>query len=51
MAIDPVCGMEVEDKTAEFHSNYGGKEFYFCGETCQLTFEERPEQFAASSAA
>lgn len=42
MAKDPVCGMIVNEKTA-LHSEFGGKEFYFCSPTCQKTFTE-PEK-------
>ena len=30
MEIDPVCGMEVDPKTAAGKSNYLGKAYYFC---------------------
>jgi len=45
MAIDPVCGMRVDEKTAE-RSTYAGKTFYFCSKTCKQEFDANPEQFA-----
>lgn len=41
---DPVCGMPVAEHTG-FHSSHGGKDFYFCGSTCQQDFERDPERY------
>jgi YHS domain-containing protein len=30
MAIDPVCKMVVDEKTAKLKSEYKGKTYYFC---------------------
>lgn len=30
MAIDPICQMTVDEKTARFTSVYKGKKYYFC---------------------
>jgi len=30
MAKDPVCGMNVNEKSATFKSEYKGKTYYFC---------------------
>ena len=30
MAIDPICKMTVDEKTAKFTSDYKGKRYYFC---------------------
>lgn len=45
MAIDPVCKMEVEEKTAQFKSNYQGQTYYFCAPGCMKAFEENAEKF------
>jgi YHS domain-containing protein len=50
MAIDPVCEMEVDEKTAAAKSSYEGKIYYFCSEECKDTFEEDPEEFISSAA-
>jgi YHS domain-containing protein len=50
MAKDPVCGMELEEQDAEFQSQYAGREYVFCSETCKDKFENNPEQYAASAA-
>jgi P-type Cu+ transporter len=45
MTIDPVCGMEVDERETELQSQYAGKRYYFCSEECQTTFERRPEKY------
>ena len=41
---DPVCGMPVAEHTG-FHSSHGGKDFYFCGSTCQQSFQREPGRY------
>ena len=38
MAKDPVCGMEVDEKTAEFSVVKKEKEYYFCSKNCYNEF-------------
>ncbi|GAB4113273.1 MAG: YHS domain-containing protein [Candidatus Caldatribacteriota bacterium] len=45
MAIDPVCKMEVDEKTAKFKSEYHGKNYYFCAPGCKKKFEDNPEKY------
>ncbi|TRZ89509.1 MAG: YHS domain-containing protein [Methanosarcinales archaeon] len=45
MAIDPVCGMTVDEKTAQFKTDYEGTTYYFCALGCKKVFEERPEKY------
>jgi len=47
MAIDPVCGMKVDEKTAKFKSEYQDETYYFCAPGCKFTFEEKPEDFVS----
>jgi Cu+-exporting ATPase len=47
MEIDPVCGMEVDPKTAAGSSEYQGKTYYFCSQGCLEDFKEDPESFLA----
>jgi len=42
MAKDPVCGMYVDDRTATITRTIRGNKWYFCSETCAMTFE-KPE--------
>ncbi len=44
-AIDPVCKMEVDPKTAKFKSEYKGKTYYFCAPGCKKSFDENPKKF------
>ena len=44
MAIDPVCGMTVEEARAPAKVEYAGKSYYFCAQGCQRAFEQDPEQ-------
>jgi len=43
--IDPVCGMEIEPKTAEYKIRYKGEVYYFCAESCLRNFSENPENY------
>ncbi|MGD0954385.1 MAG: YHS domain-containing protein [Methanotrichaceae archaeon] len=45
MAIDPVCKMSVDEKTAKLKSTYKGKTYYFCAPGCKKAFEEAPEKY------
>jgi YHS domain-containing protein len=45
MAIDPVCGMEVDEKKAPAQYEYKGKKYYFCAVGCKERFAKDPEQF------
>jgi YHS domain-containing protein len=45
MAIDPVCGMEVDEKTAAATYEYQGKTYYFCAPGCKASFEKDPEKY------
>ena len=45
MAIDPVCQMTVDEKTAKFKSEYKGNKYYFCAPGCKKAFDENPEKF------
>jgi YHS domain-containing protein len=46
MAIDPICKMEVDEKTAKFISVFKGKKYYFCAPGCKKKFDENPEEYA-----
>lgn len=44
LAIDPVCGMNVEIEKAT-KTKYRGKIYYFCCPHCQQAFESRPQEY------
>lgn len=50
MAKDPVCGMDVEIKTASAKSEYKGKTYYFCGPGCKRDFDRDPEKYIGKKA-
>ena len=45
MAKDLVCGMDVDEKTAKFKSDYKGKTYYFCAPGCKRSFDQTPDKF------
>ncbi len=47
MAIDPICGMTVDETAATATSEHEGRTVYFCGEACKKTFDANPETFSA----
>lgn len=45
MAKDPVCGMEVDEKTAKHKTVHMGKTYYFCCAMCKEKFEADPHKY------
>lgn len=45
MALDIVCKMEVDPKTAPAKSEYKGKTYYFCAPGCKRAFDKDPEKY------
>lgn len=45
MAIDPICKMEVDPKTAKWKSVHNGKEYYFCAPGCKKAFDKNPAKY------
>ncbi|PJG44279.1 ATPase [Acinetobacter tandoii] len=45
--IDPVCGMMVTDLTKP-HTEWQGKNYYFCSEKCQQKFIAAPESYVST---
>jgi hypothetical protein len=44
LAVDPVCGMNVETGKA-IKTDYSGETYYFCCPHCQQTFEGSPQEY------
>lgn len=44
MAMDPVCGMEVNEENAAT-SQHEGKTYYFCSPGCKAAFDENPHKY------
>ena len=49
MVTDPVCGMEIDPKTAAGKSDYLGKTYYFCSLGCKKTFDKEPQKYAGKA--
>ena len=45
MAIDPVCGMEVDEKTAPARTQHQGRTYYFCSDECRQKFQDNPDRY------
>lgn len=45
MVKDPVCGMEVDEKSTDFSIEYSGKKYFFCSKNCMLKFKTNPEKY------
>lgn len=45
MAVDLVCGMIVDEKTAPAKTSYQGADYYFCATYCKEAFEKEPQKF------
>ena len=45
MALDLVCKMEVDPKTAPAKTEYKGETYYFCAFGCKVAFERDPEKY------
>jgi YHS domain-containing protein len=48
IAIDPVCGMEVDTATSELSFEYEGTTYWFCGRGCLLEFKDDPETYLSA---
>ncbi|MBI2085601.1 MAG: YHS domain-containing protein [Candidatus Aenigmarchaeota archaeon] len=42
---DPVCGMDVDEKSA-IKKEHKGKFYFFCSKNCEQNFSNNPEKFA-----
>jgi YHS domain-containing protein len=47
MEKDPVCGMDVDPKTAASKSDYLGKTYYFCSPGCKKDFDKEPQKYVS----
>lgn len=45
MEKDPVCGMDVDPKTASQKSEYQGQTYYFCAPGCKKAFDKEPGKY------
>jgi YHS domain-containing protein len=45
MAMDVVCGMEVDEGTAPAKTDYEGRTYFFCSNSCKQDFLENPDRY------
>ena len=45
MTTDPVCGMQVDEKTTQWKADYNGRTFYFCSTQCRDKFKAAIDHF------
>jgi len=45
IVIDPVCGAEVDPRTAKYSAEFGGMAFYFDSQECKDAFGKNPDRF------
>ena len=44
-AKDPVCGMKINLEETKYKSTYQEKDYGFCSEECQKTFDKNSQQY------
>ncbi len=42
MTKDPVCGMDINENQAKAKTDYKGRTYYFCSDSCKQKFEKNP---------
>ena len=47
---DPVCGMEINPKSASSKREHMGQTFYFCSQSCANLFDKDPHRYMTTSA-
>lgn len=51
LALDPVCGMQVESVRAPASCEHDGRQLFFCSDRCREKFERNPGRFTGAEAA
>ena len=51
MAIDPVCGMTVDEKKAAAKADHQGKTYYLCSSHRHHAFTAAPDKYAKTGPA
>ncbi len=45
MALDPVCGMSIDQERAPVQAEWGDKMYHFCANGCREDFLKDPEKY------
>jgi Cu+-exporting ATPase len=51
MAIDPVCGMRIDEARATSKLYIVNRVYYFCSEGCEAEFQRHPEDYDEGASA
>jgi Cu+-exporting ATPase len=51
MERDVVCGMEVDRDSAAAQSEFNGRTYFFCSQSCKENFDRQPERYIKSGVA
>ncbi len=46
IAIDPVCGARIDERTAAGWSQLREDRYYFCSQSCKMEFDDNPYSYA-----
>jgi len=49
IAVDPVCGMDVDTASAQLFSDVDGTRYYFCSAACKRSFDANPDKYSNTS--
>ncbi|MGO9873502.1 MAG: permease [Acidimicrobiia bacterium] len=49
LAIDPVCGMQVQTANAPAHHAHDNQQYWFCSDDCAERFTQSPDRFATAA--
>ena len=49
MAVDPVCGKEIDEDVAAAGLEQEGEAYYFCSRGCMQKFKEDPATYVKKS--
>jgi len=50
MVKDPVCGMQINEKSAAGKVEHEGQTYYFCSTPCIKAFNNEPHKYAIKKA-
>ncbi len=45
MVKDPVCNMNVDEKSTKYLSEINGQKIYFCRAECKQQFDQNPSKY------
>lgn len=43
---DPVCGLNIEERSALWQSKRNGQTYLFCSKECKEQFDQQPEKYS-----